>query len=256
MLATEQVLTAVSPRVRSSSGLVPLGMTAVILIADVVSLFAVLALLVMVRHYLNPQYQWNATVNFLPFLFMIFPAFFFQGLYPGLLIHPAEEMRRVFYSLSGVFLIWATTAFLWRTDFLYSRSVFLAAWAMISPAILLSRLFARWWFRNSDWWGVPAVVLGSGPTAQRIVRKLRFGMLGIRVTGVFSENQILSWAHDMPPILGDLAAAPDVVGAKIARYAIVAVASQSNLELRHVIEDYCRGFGQVLLVPDLPDVCA
>jgi Undecaprenyl-phosphate galactose phosphotransferase WbaP len=227
-----------------------------ILTADAIALCVILIALVAARHPFDTRYQWDAMVRFLPFLAMALPAFFVQKLYPGLLVHPAEEMRRVFYSLSAVFLIWATTAYLWRTGGLYSRSVFLVAWAASAPAVLLSRQLTRRWFGTRDWWGVPAVILGSGPAAQRIARKLRSGALGIRVAGVYSEDQILSWAHDMPPVLGDLSAAPEVVGARVAQYAIVAVTSKSNLELRRVIEDYCRGFGHVLLVPDMPGVCS
>lgn len=232
------------------------GMGLCILTADVAALSAVLISFVTARHLLDPVYPLDEMVRFLPFLAMTFPAFFLQKLYPGLLIHPAEEMRRIFQSLCAVFLIWATTAFLWRTGGVFSRSAFLVAWVASFPAIVLSRYLTRSWCRSKAWWGVPAVILGSGPTAQRIARKLQSGKFGIRVAGIFSENQILSWAHDMPPVLGDLSAAPDIVGARVAQYAIVAVASKSNLELRLVIEDYCRGFGHVLLVPDMLGVCS
>jgi Undecaprenyl-phosphate galactose phosphotransferase WbaP len=227
-----------------------------ILVADVLALLAVFSTFVIVRHALNPKYPLEEIVRSLPFILMAFPALFFERLYPGLLIHPAEEMRRVFHSLSAVFLIWATTAFLWRTGGAYSRAAFLVAWAASAPAILLSRYLARRWFLRRDWWGVPAVILGSGPTAQRIARKLSNGALGLRVAGVFSESEILSWAHDMPPVLGDISAATNVVGARVAQYAIVAVTSKSNLELRTIIEDYCRGFGHVLLIPDMTGVCS
>ena len=86
-------------------GLAPWGMTLSIVTADVAALAVVLMVLVAVRHFFNPAYSWDSMVKFLPFLAMTFPAFFFQKLYPGVLIHPAEEMRRVFYSMTAVFLI-------------------------------------------------------------------------------------------------------------------------------------------------------
>jgi Undecaprenyl-phosphate galactose phosphotransferase WbaP len=232
-------------------------MTLCIVGADVIALLGVFVVLIVVRHYYDPRLGWTSPARLLPFLAMTFPAFFFQDLYPGLLIHPAEEMRRVFYSLSAVFLLWATAAFLWRTGGLYSRSIFLVGWVVGAPAILIARHLTRTWFGSKTWWGVPAVILGSGETAIRIARKLRNGRLGIRVAGVFSEDEILSWGQDdMPPVLGDLAAAPEVVGTRIAEYAIVAIHAAPGGYLRRVIEDYCRGFGHVLLVPDMPDVCS
>ena len=235
----------------------PWGMTLCIVGADLIALTGVFLVLIIVRHYFDPKYGWIAPARLLPFLAMTFPAFFFQDLYPGLLIHPAEEMRRVFYSLSAVFLLWATAAFLWRTGGLYSRSIFLVGWVVGAPAILMARHLTRTWFGRKAWWGVPAVILGSGDTAMRIARKLRNGRLGIRVAGIFSEDEILSWGHDdMPPVLGDLAAAPEIVGTRTAEYAIVAIRAAPDGYLRRVIEDYCRGFGHVLVVPDMPDVCS
>ncbi|MGD1070145.1 MAG: undecaprenyl-phosphate galactose phosphotransferase WbaP [Bryobacteraceae bacterium] len=257
MVPAQQILTASPANVHSPAATrKPWGMTLCILAADIVALLAVLIALVAVRRVIDPEYQWDEIARFLPFLGLAFPAFYVQKLYPGLLIHPAEEMRRVFYAISAMFLIWATTTFLWRTGGGYSRALFLMGWVASPPAILLSRHLTRRWFGCKTWWGIPAVILGSGPTAWRIARKLRSGMLGIKVAGVFSENQILSWAHDMPPVLGDLSAAPDVAGARVAQYAIVAIVPESNLELGRVIEDYCRGFGHVLLIPDMTGICS
>lgn len=224
--------------------------------SDAFALLLVIMLLVALRHRLDPAYPWNAPISFLPFLLLTFPAFLSQNLYPGLLMHPAEEMRRVFYALTLVFVTWASVAFLWRTDREYSRSVYLLGWLLSPPAILLARQITRFWLSQQPWWGVSAVILGSAPAAQRIARKLRDKRRGIRVAGVFGESQILSWGHDMPPILGDLAAASGPDGAGVASYAIVAVPLTPSGEVRRLIEDYCRGFRHVLLIPDMPGVCS
>ena len=263
MFATKHALAA-PPRTASSPprtritavGFLAWGMTLSLMAADLAAICAVAGCLAIVRYRPDSRFEWSAVAGLLPYVAMVFPAFAFQKLYPGLLMHPAEEMRRVVCSLSAVFLIFATSTFLWRTEGDHSRSAFLIAWAGSSPAILLARSFTRRWLGDKSWWGVPAVVLGSGLAARRIVRKFRDGRLGVKVAGVFSEDQILSWTQDMPPILGGLHQAPDVVGARVAEYAIVAVAPKSNLELRRVIEDYCRGFRHVLLIPDMPGVCS
>jgi len=234
----------------------PWGMMLCIVASDVAALGLVVVLLVATRQMVSPAYTWSGALRYLPFFMLAFPAFIFQGLYPGLLLHPAEEMRRVFFSLCCVFLIWASAAFLWRNGESYSRSVFLIGWVVSAPAVLLARHLTRVWLSKRPWWGVPAVILGSGPIAQRVARKLRDGRLGIRVAGIFSEAQILSWEYDMPPILGDLASASEIGHARAAEYAIIALPYKSNLELRYLIEDYCRGFRHVLLVPDVPGVCS
>lgn len=234
----------------------PWAMPLCLLASDLIALTCVFSLLIAGRHLFDPHYSWSASLRFLPFFALLFPAFLFQNVHTGLLMHPAEEMRRVFYSLTVVFLIWAAAAFLWRTGLLYSRAVFLIGWLVSFPSIIGARALTRHWLSRKSWWGVPAVILGSGYAAQRIARKLRDGKLGVKVAGVFSEHEMLSWEHDMPPILGDYTTAPGVVPARVAEYAIVAMPSRSNLELRRLIEDHCRGFRHVLVVPDMPGFCS
>lgn len=256
MFAAKSALIASPGYMPRTATRAPWGTLLCILASDIAALSFVFLFVVVCHHLAAPENTWSGTLRFLPFFALAFPAFLFQGLYPGLLIHPAEEMRRVFCSLTGVFLIWASTAFLWRTGGLYSRSAFLIGWAVSAPAVLIARQLTRVWLGRRPWWGVPAVILGSGPTAQRVARKLRDGRLGIKVAGVFGEAQILSWEYGMPPILGDLAAASVLGRARVAEYAIVATPYKSNLELRRMIEDYCRGFRHVLVVPDMPGVCS
>jgi Undecaprenyl-phosphate galactose phosphotransferase WbaP len=230
--------------------------SACILTADLLALCLVSSVTVLGRHLVTPKYQLNAYIEFSPFLLMLLPVFMLQGLYPGLLIHPAEEMRRIFYSVSVVFLVWAGVSFLWRTEGMYSRSVFLVIWALGSPVVLFFRYFTRLILSRRKWWGVPAVVLGSGPAAERVVRKLRDGMLGMKVAAVFSEEEILSWDKDAPPVVGDRESASILSTTHAAQYAIVAMPNKSNLELGKAIQDYCYGFSHVLLVPDMPGVCS
>ncbi|HZQ56104.1 MAG TPA: undecaprenyl-phosphate galactose phosphotransferase WbaP [Bryobacteraceae bacterium] len=230
--------------------------SACILLSDVAGLLLVTALTVLGRHIATPGYRISSSLQFLPFLAIFFPASLVQGLYPGILIHPAEEIRRVFYSLCTVFLAWASILYLWHAQDLYSRSVFLVIWALGPAVILLFRHVTRTYCSGRSWWGIPAVILGSGANAQRIARKLRDGMMGVKVAGVFSEREILSWTSDMPPVLGDLESAPSIATTRIAQYAIVAMQDKSNRELQKAIQDYCRGFSHVLIVPDMQGVCS
>ena len=241
------------PRLASRSAWVT---SCCILFSDLAALTFVACLTVMGRHILTPAYRVSSFVEVIPFLAIFFPAFLAQGLYPGILIHPAEEMRRVFHSLCIVFLAWTSVMFLWHAEKFYSRSVFLVIWALGPPAILLCRHLTRRWFGNKRWWGVPAVILGSGHNAQRIARKLRDGRLGVKVAGMFSEQQLLSWSLDMPPVLGDLRSAASIAGEHSAQYAIIAMQNKSNREVHNAIQDYCRGFSHVLIIPDMQGVCS
>ena len=41
-----------------------------------------------------------------------------------------------------------------------------------------------------------------------------------------------------------------------AQYAIVAMPNSRRAELRHTVQDCCRGFSHVLLMPDMPGICS
>jgi Undecaprenyl-phosphate galactose phosphotransferase WbaP len=88
------------------------------------------------------------------------------------------------------------------------------------------------------------------------LRTLREKNLGLRVAGVFTDGHLPYWSEDLPPVLGDLTYASRAASSRLADYAIVAMPNMSNLELRRMIEECCRGFRHVLLVPDLPGLCS
>jgi Undecaprenyl-phosphate galactose phosphotransferase WbaP len=233
-----------------------LAITFCIALADLLTLALVFGAAVGWRHHLSPLYPLASYFQFAPLMLMVLSAFFLQGLYPGVLLHPAEEMRRITLSITIVFLLMSCTAFLWRTGADYSRSVFLVTWAAGSPMVLLVRYFLRRRFKGFDWWGVTAVILGSGSAAQRVARTLRDGRWGVKVIGMLSDDPPGLWPADLPPVLGPVSAAPGLSKDRLSHYAIIAMPHKSSQEIRHLIQDWCHGFRHVLLVPDMPGICS
>ena len=224
--------------------------------ADAVALSVIYWLAVFGRYFVGAEYSLNFYLASFPLVSLFFIAFWAQGLYPGLLIHPAEEIRRIFYGLTVVFLLFAASTFLWKSGVEYSRSIFLAMWALGFPLVLLGRYIVRQMFSNKDWWGIPAVILGSGVATQRVVRSLRRVRPGLRIAGVLTEEPVHSWGSDLPPILGHLSLAPQIAARSKINYAIVVLPHHPSTDLRHLIEECCRGFRQILLVPNLPGICS
>ncbi len=227
-----------------------------IMLGDLVTLAFVFGLVVAWRHHLSPLYPLRSYFEMAPLMVLVVISFGIQGLYPGVLLHPAEEMRRIFISVTAVFLLLACSAFLVRNGQDYSRSVFLVAWAAGAPMVLSIRFFSRRYFKRFDWWGVPAVILGSGPAAQRVARTLRDGRWGIKVVGVLADDRSSNWAADLPPVLGPISSAPSFSKGRTSQYAIIAMPHKTANETRHLIQDWCYGFRHVLLVPDLPGICS
>jgi Undecaprenyl-phosphate galactose phosphotransferase WbaP len=203
---------------------------------DVVALSVIYWLAVVGRHLITPG-NFRFYIELFPGIVLFVLAFSIQGLYPGVLLHPAEEIRRIFHCVSIVLLLVLCTTFLWHNAQSYSRSIVMVFWALGAPAVLLARYAGRTLLARTGWWGVSAVVFGSGAAVQRVLHTLRDSRLGVRVVGVVSDclsNTPVSSAH----------------------YAIIAMAHNSELALQHLIQDYCKGYRHILLVPDLPGVCS
>ena len=207
-----------------------------VLLVDIVALSGIYWLAVLGRRLITPG-DVRFYLEVFPGLALFVAAFAIHGLYPGVLLHPAEEIRRVFHCVSIVFLLVLCTTFLWHNAESYSRSIVMITWALGAPAVLLARKLARQRLSRYGWWGVPAVVFGSGASARRVLNALMNRELGVRVTAVVS---------------GEFLHLP---GTGTAHYAILAE-PPSKAALHYMIQDQCKGYRHVLLVPDLRGICS
>lgn len=225
------------------------------LVIDVAALSILYWLVVFGRYFVTPS-NVGLYISLFPGISLFLVAFFVQGLYPGLLLHPAEEIRRVFQGVTAVFLLFLCTTFLWHNAQWYSRSIFLITWTLGAPAVLFARYGAREYLARCDWWGIPAVVLGSGPAAQRIVRVLTNKNFGIRILGVYDDLAMRNLAAGVGS--GLKSRTPHLIASPVihADYAIVALSDTTRVELAQLLRDCCQGFPHVLLVPDIPDLCS
>jgi len=227
-----------------------------IVAADVFALSAVYWITVIGRYLLNPNYDLHFYMSLYPVITLFVGAFYIQNLYPGILIHPAEEIRRVFKCVTIVFLLIALGTFLGHNSDVYSRSIFLIIWASGAPSILLARHLVRGVLSKQSWWGIPAVILGQGPCAERVIHTLSKGNIGLRIAGILTDDLSTYSAQGFPPVLGNLSAAHHWAQNRMAKYVIVALPGKTNSELRYIIQNFCRSFRHVLLVPDLPGICS
>src|ERR1700730_18506049 len=74
--------------------------TASIVGSDALALALVFVSAVVWRHLLTPTYLLTYGLRVVPCALMLLVAFWAQDLYPGVLLHSAEEMRRIFFSAS------------------------------------------------------------------------------------------------------------------------------------------------------------
>ncbi len=111
------------------------------------------------------------------------------GLYPGVGLHPACELRgSVFASIAVGVSSTAAAMVIGRDSSPYlPLSVISATLVMFSLFPL--RIFIRWLCQDASWWGHPAVIVGpivALPQLQRALRSSEFP--GVRLVGQFAEQ--------------------------------------------------------------------
>jgi Undecaprenyl-phosphate galactose phosphotransferase WbaP len=226
-----------------------------LLLSDFLAVSAVFWFAVWTKHMLNPHLDLHFYMKVFPSILIFLAAFFLQSLYPAMLLHPAEEMRRTCHAVTAVIVVLVASTFFLRRGLDYSRYVIALSWVLVPPVVLLGRVITRKFFSRRDWWPTAAVVLGAGPAAQQIARSLNNTQRGLRVTGVLLPSAIGNWDSDLPPVIGHLSDAPMIRRQRSMRYAILAMPESSHAEIRQVIQDHCKDFRHILIVTGLLGIC-
>jgi Undecaprenyl-phosphate galactose phosphotransferase WbaP len=226
-----------------------------LLLSDLIGVSAVFCFAVWSKHLFNPSLDLHFYTEVYPSVLIFLVAFWSQSLYPAMLLHPAEEIRRTFHAVTTVIVVLVASTFFFRDELDYSRYVIGLSWVMVPPVVLLGRVITRKLFSQRSWWPTSAVVLGTGPAAQQIARSLNKSQRGLRVTGVLLPSAVGDWDSDLPPVVGHLSDAPRISRQNSMRYAILAMPDSSHGEIQQVIQDYCKDFRRLLIVTDLAGIC-
>ena len=242
------------PSVRAASIYSP-SSSLCLLLSDFVVVSAVFWVAFWSKYLSNPQLDIKVYLEVFPSVLIFLAAFYSQGLYPALLLHPAEEMRRVFHSVTAVILVLVAITFFLKQGIEFSRFIILFSWVVITPAILFSRFVTRKLFGTKPWWPVPALVLGSGPAAEQVARGLMVTERGLGIAGMLLDQPIAKWDTDLPPVIGHMSDAPLVSRQRSIRYAVLAMPNRSQADIQRIIQDYCKSFNRILIVTDLLGIC-
>jgi Undecaprenyl-phosphate galactose phosphotransferase WbaP len=220
---------------------------ALLLLSDMVALC--LSIFLSVWLYLG-QAGW-AYARLWPLLFFFPLTYAILGLYPGMGLHPAEEIRLTTYATTAVFVVLATATFLFKVGPIYSRGVFLLAWGFGLILMNLSRPLARRIFSRKSWWGYPVVILGAGETGRLIVRTLlSHPGLGLRPTALLDDDPAKWGSYEGVPILGGIDRAVEIAEEGV-RHAILAMPGVPRARLLEILDKDVDRFPHLMLMPDL-----
>lgn len=238
----------ISPRAKTpdQSGWVLFGldMTAVIL-----SLLAAVYL----RFFYDSSLLWDVYAPTWPIVFLFPVVYALAGLYPGVGLTPPEEIRRLTYSTSLVFILMGASTFMGRSGADYSRGAFVFAWGLMLVSVPLARALGRELWSRKPWWGVPVFVIGAGETGRRMVRSLqRNPGLGLKPVAVFDDDE-RKRQEDVygVPVVGTLHQAEEAAIRLGVRHVIMAMPGVPRSRLIELLANYGKVFPNLILIPDL-----
>lgn len=231
-----------------------LQMSAILAISDFLILLSIWACSVWIKYFVT-QGQLSLLLywRLAPCLGLFVVMNAFIGLYPGILLSPPEEIKKISQSTSLIFLALAAGVFLSKQGMLFSRSIFLTAWVGSIVILPYCRSRIRKIAHRLNWWGVPAIILGAGKTGKLVVEALgREYRLGLKPIAFFDDDlSKLGQRVANIPVLGPLGAACGLADKYRNTVAILAMPGLSPSKLVAILEGAASDFRRVILVPDL-----
>ncbi|NCB98549.1 MAG: undecaprenyl-phosphate galactose phosphotransferase WbaP, partial [Bacteroidia bacterium] len=103
-------------------------MAGMFVVSDFFALLLVWSVSVWVRHVFGGEFEFVLYLQLAPCLGLFLVSNALVGLYPGILLSPPEELKKLSQSTSVIFLAMSGAVFLSKQGELYSRGIFLMAW--------------------------------------------------------------------------------------------------------------------------------
>jgi len=175
----------------------------------------------------------------------------YQGslLHPGVTFGPPEEFRRLFYSISCVFLFVLAFLFMAKSGESYSRFVIFTSWGVCFFAIPMSRWTLRSVLKRWRFGEIPAIILGAGLAGEKtahLFNKSKY--LGLRPVAFLDDDPSKRGKTiDGVEVKGPLSIAEELRRTLGAEYVIICLPPQC---VRPALEGPCKGFSQALIIPD------
>jgi len=224
-----------------------------IAISDTIALVMTSSIAVFLRYIHDGKFNPVIYAQLLPALLIFFALFATRKLYPGILLSPPDELKRLAQSITLAFLLLAAIVFLSKHSERYSRGIFLMAWSMALVAVPVLRTAFRLAGCKLGIWGVPAIILGAGNTGQTVADTLLSKpTLGLKPTLFLDDDpDKIGSTFQGIPVLGPLDFASSLTSEHHSAVAVLAFPSIDRERLKTVIDKYTCQFRRVILIPDL-----
>lgn len=225
--------------------------SALLLTSDICTTVLTMGLAIWLRYLWDRSLLWDLYIDLWPALLLFPLAYALAGLY-GVGVAPPEELRRLSYATSLVFVILGAATFMYKAGADYSRGAFVFAWGLALVLVPLGRALARELFARKPWWGAAVLVLGAGKTGEEVVRALQKQPgLGLRPIALLDDDPAKQGREiGGVPVPGGLERAREFALMGV-RHAIVAMPGVPRSRLLELLEIHGDTFPHLILIPDL-----
>ncbi len=233
------------------------GQIRVILLAlvDFTTFYAILLLSAWLYKFMGGNYPMIEYVRLWPMglILLLCNAFIriYHGnfLYPGAALGQVEELRRLFFSVTLLYLLMFSYLFATRNVELYSRCVFMISWSGTLFFLPLSRWMLRSIMKNFGFGQIHALVAGAGVGGVSLVEELQKNRhIGI-IPDAFIDDDVAKAGKTIQniPVLGKIADAAEIAKAGKIDYIIICL---PLAVIRDKIKLLSHYFRHIMIVPD------
>lgn len=225
-------------------------MSLTLAISDVVCLCTILGVVVLLRLLMGGAFSLSIYFSLFPLLAFFPVVFAMLELYPGALMPPQEELKRSCIAISVCYLFLGTATFFSRDADSYSRFIFIVSWFFSMGAVPLVRSLVRNGMTRKGTWGIPAILVGTGPAMEIMARNVRLRpRIGMKIVGMLSDEKEVGTLFEGVTVLGTLHDAATISQEFPGCYAIISE-HDSCCELGGFLSDFDKYFSRIVLLTD------
>ncbi|MDQ1267265.1 MAG: hypothetical protein QG635_2419 [Bacteroidota bacterium] len=184
---------------------------------------------------------------------ILIPAIFLMaGLYPGIGIDAISEFKKIMIGTATIYFTYAGLSYFLHIGSVSSGLLILISWVLTLVTLPLGRAGFRKIISYSNWWGIPAVIIGSGEPAIKVIESLRKNRHIGLIPYIIIEEDSDKWGYiEGIPVVGGIDILPLIADKLKIEHAIIALDNTDILYRQNVISKCSENINNVIVMPDI-----
>lgn len=225
-----------------------------LIVADLVAISSAAGLVLGIGWLVDGSFDPRFAHVLLPFVAAVMVTNLCLGLYPGVGLSAAAEIRLTSLAVTLCTIVFLAATIVHDDRQIHTEVALLGMWALLLVVVPLLRRWGRAMASAQRWWGMPAVIFGGDSAGDAALRALLNNpSQGLRPVGVIDDLH-RHWRdrHVEPTwFLGPPSSARRIAESRGAFWGIVAMPNRSAAEVAAVIDRHACTIPHLLVLPDM-----